>query len=1252
MPQLKRNCRSLMRQLVKRHGPVSVIAFVGALMLTLASHHAHAQTGPDCSVTYRVDETLPNGSRWEMCWELRNREGIVLNDVYYTTATGVRRKILAQASIAQIHVPYDDDGARFHDVSDYGLGAYDILNDLAATDCPGGTLIKGGSKNVICKRIEQRGYAFTDDIDQLQGDALLLFSVSHVGAYNYIPEWRFFDDGTIEPSMGATGSLQRYGPYSQSQYGWTVRFDSNPVGISHLHNYYWRLDFDLGESATDETFEEINFTAQNDSTQRVRTVTKFSSETARSVSPNRMRSWRIKDKSIKNDAGRPVSYEIIPLETGHRDSGPSYEPWTFKDIYVTRHRGCEKFISHNPADILGICSANQDVSDFVNGESLVGADLVVWFGLSFHHIPRDEDEPYMNAHWNRFQIVPRDWTDDNPLYSGNGTNTAPTVVNPGDQTTTVGDAVSLAISASDADGDTLNYSAAGLPVGLTIDTETGEIGGTATAVGTYPATVTVDDGQDSAEIAFSWVIDTTPPLNQPPMIVNPGDQTATVGDTVSLAISASDADGDTLSYSAAGLPVGLTIDETTGQIGDTATAVGTYAVTVTVNDGQDSADIEFSWVIDTAPPLNQPPVVVNPGDQTTTMGDAVSLEISASDADGNTLNYGATNLPVGLTIDTETGQIGGTPIAVGAYPVTVTVNDGQDSTGTSFSWVIRTTGPAAGPKLHYGVIAGIGDQWQTVTLPHSYDEIVVIASVRMQEGQAPAITRVRNAQGAQFELRVQNPSETPLSGYAVHYVVAEAGVYTAATDGIKMEAHRYNSTVTDRTSSWVGEAVSYANSYQQPVVLGQVMSTNSAAWSVFWARGAGKGQPPSPTQLFIGKHVGEDTNTTRVDETLGYIVIEAGTGTLDNLSYEAAVSADIVQGVTNVPPYTVNLSRQMAAAVVSASGMDGGDGGWPVLWGDAPLDSGQLSMAYDEDQISDSERNHTTEQLSYLAFTSNTDLGPKLYTGTVENVGDLWQTITVPNSYNEMVVVASVQYPITDSLPALARVRNVGSDRFDVRVQNPNGNSLSGYKIHFIVVETGIYNAASDGITMEARRITSTITDYRGSWLGQAQTVANTYTTPVVIGQVMSANDPDWSVFWARGSDQGTPPSASYLHVGKHVGEDSDTARSNDTIGYIVIEAGIGALDGLAYEAGITANFVQGVGNAPPYNVVLSEQMTTAIVSPSGMKRSNGGWPVLWGSNPLAGGQLGLAFDEDQVADSERNHATEQVGYVVFGGGN
>lgn len=49
------------------------------------------------------------------------------------------------------------------------------------------------------------------------------------------------------------------------------------------------------------------------------------------------------------------------------------------------------------------------------------------------------------------------------------------------------------------------------------------------------------------------------------------------------------------------------------------------------------------------------------------------------------------------------------------------------------------------------------------------------------------------------------------------------------------------------------------------------------------------------------------------------------------------------------------------------------------------------------------------------------------------------------------------------------------------------------------------------------------------------------------------------------------------------------------------------------------------------------------------MDGNNGGWPVLFGSTPLANSQLRMYFDEDQVRDTERRHTTEQVAYLAFG---
>lgn len=391
--------------------------FTICFLLRSSSLRVWGQTDIGCSGDYYVNETLPNGSVWAFCWEHRYREGIAVRNVYFTPPGGQMRKVLYEGNISQIHVPYDDNGTRYHDVTDYGIGG-SRLEELIQDDCPDGSLLSHQSKAVVCKRVNRRGHVYKSGSDGLQGHALAIFSVSKVGSYSYVPVWQFFDDGTINPMMGATGKLQRRGV--SNAYGWPIR--SNAIsGISHIHNYYWRLDFELGEDRTNDIVEEIDLLPSNNGLERTVSVTRLITETARSIDPEKMRSWRIRDGELTNSHEQPISYELLPLKVGHRDVGPADEPWTHNDLYVTQVKACERFVSHNTI------SANcpEDIAGFVDGESLDDADVVLWFGVSFHHIPRDEDEVFMHTHWDGFQIVPRDWTSQNPFIS----TQTPTVTN-------------------------------------------------------------------------------------------------------------------------------------------------------------------------------------------------------------------------------------------------------------------------------------------------------------------------------------------------------------------------------------------------------------------------------------------------------------------------------------------------------------------------------------------------------------------------------------------------------------------------------------------------------------------------------------------------------------------------------------------------------------------------------------------------------------------------------------------------------
>jgi hypothetical protein len=262
------------------------------------------------------------------------------------------------------------------------------------------------------------------------------------------------------------------------------------------------------------------------------------------------------------------------------------------------------------------------------------------------------------------------------------------VISPGDQSSPAGNTVTLAISARDHDGYMLTYSATGLPPGLSINSSTGVITGTvaagADANSPYGVLVTASDGSNSANQVFVWTV--APRV----ALTNPGDQENAAATAVTLALSAQAPSGDTLTYTASGLPPGLAINAATGlisgTIAGTADADSPYAVTLTASDGTYSSTQTLNWTID-------PHVTITPpGDQSSAAGAVVTLAISASDADSDTLSYIATGLPAGLAINSGTGVITGT-IAAGAdssspYTVTVSASDGAQSGSQTFSWTV------------------------------------------------------------------------------------------------------------------------------------------------------------------------------------------------------------------------------------------------------------------------------------------------------------------------------------------------------------------------------------------------------------------------------------------------------------------------------------------------------------------------------------------------------------------------------------
>ncbi|HEX4791539.1 MAG TPA: putative Ig domain-containing protein, partial [Actinospica sp.] len=116
------------------------------------------------------------------------------------------------------------------------------------------------------------------------------------------------------------------------------------------------------------------------------------------------------------------------------------------------------------------------------------------------------------------------------LETGSSTGNTVTVTNPGNQTGKVGTAVSLQISGTDsASGQTLTYSATGLPAGLSISSS-GLISGTPTTAGSSSVTVTAKDTTGaSGSAGFTWTISSASGgCSAAQLLGNPGFETGSI----------------------------------------------------------------------------------------------------------------------------------------------------------------------------------------------------------------------------------------------------------------------------------------------------------------------------------------------------------------------------------------------------------------------------------------------------------------------------------------------------------------------------------------------------------------------------------------------------------------------------------------------------------------------------------------------------------------------------------------------------
>jgi hypothetical protein len=213
-----------------------------------------------------------------------------------------------------------------------------------------------------------------------------------------------------------------------------------------------------------------------------------------------------------------------------------------------------------------------------------------------------------------------------------------------------------------------------------------------------------------------WIVSTVA-VNQAPVLVSVGDRSVNAGELLTFTISATDPDGDALTYSASNLPEGATFDPDTQTFSWTPASAGTFTnIQFMVSDGE-LTDSEGTTFMVSAVAVNQAPVLVSVGDRTVNEGELLTFTISATDPDGDALTYSASNLPEGATFDPDTQTFSWTPDEAGTHlAVHFEVSDGSltDSEGATF--IVSTIPAIRTPVGGGGGGGGGGGSFREATL--------------------------------------------------------------------------------------------------------------------------------------------------------------------------------------------------------------------------------------------------------------------------------------------------------------------------------------------------------------------------------------------------------------------------------------------------------------------------------------------------------------------------------------------------------
>ncbi|KAH7398984.1 copper amine oxidase [Phaeosphaeria sp. MPI-PUGE-AT-0046c] len=247
-------------------------------------------------------------------------------------------------------------------------------------------------------------YGFSN-MGSVKGAQLIVRAIATVGNYDYMFDYGFHMDGSLEVSVRASGYLQS-SFYYPTQGKWGPRIQQATQGSLHDHIITFKGDFDILGTKNSLQVSELKVVNQSQPwfpelgvfEQMEMDISIMKEEKQFNWAVNNQAMYVVLNPNETNAWGEMRGYRIVP---GRSDIHLSTlnSPWSLKNSEFAKSHLAVSRQHDNEVFANSVQNANlpwapqQDFSKFFDGESIENEDIVVWFNLGMHHFTRSEDVP-------------------------------------------------------------------------------------------------------------------------------------------------------------------------------------------------------------------------------------------------------------------------------------------------------------------------------------------------------------------------------------------------------------------------------------------------------------------------------------------------------------------------------------------------------------------------------------------------------------------------------------------------------------------------------------------------------------------------------------------------------------------------------------------------------------------------------------------------------------------------------------------